>query len=53
MERTKKTINIEKNPVIRLPFEYVDRLRAEGVKDVVMNIDDKERILVIRPIDNK
>ena len=53
MERTKKTINIEKNPVIRLPLEYVDRLRAEGIKEVVMNIDDEKRILVIRPVEKR
>jgi hypothetical protein len=53
MERTKKTINIEKPAIIRLPKEFVDRMRTEGVKEVVMNIDDEARILVIRPIDKK
>lgn len=52
MERTKKTINIEKkDTIIRLPLEYVDRLRAEGVKEVIVNIDDEKRILVIRPVE--
>lgn len=53
MERTKKTIDITKPAVIRLPKDYTDRLLAEGIKDVVMNVDDEKRILVIRPVENK
>lgn len=53
MERTKKTINIEKGAVIRIPLDYIDRLRAEGVKEVTLNIDDEARILVIRPVEVK
>lgn len=51
MERTKKTIDITKPAVIRLPKDFTDRLLAEGVKEVVMNLDDVARILVIRPVE--
>ena len=52
MERMKKTIDItKKDAVIRFPLEYVDRLRAEGVTEVKMFIDDEQRILVIRPVE--
>ena len=53
MERTKKTVDITKPGVIRLPKDFTDRLCAEGVKEVVMNVDDEARIIVIRPVENK
>jgi len=51
MERTKKYINIEKGyPVVKMPFDFIDRLRAEGVKQVSFNINDMEEYMTIRPV---
>lgn len=51
MERIKKTIDISKgHPVIRLPFDLTDRLRAEGVKEVTLSINDVTEVITIRPV---
>lgn len=51
MERTKKTIDITKPAVIRLPKDFLDRLLAEGITEVDLNVDDAACILVIRPVE--
>ena len=51
MERIKKTIDISKgHPVIRLPFDFTDRLRAEGIKEVTLSINDVTEVITIRPV---
>lgn len=34
---------------MKLPIDFVDRMIAEGVKELDVNIDDEKGILVIRP----
>jgi len=54
MERQKGRVNIEKQyPVARIPEDFADRLRLEGVKSLSVNIDDEKRIIVIRPIEDE
>ena len=51
MERIKKTIDISKgHPVVRLPFDFTDRLRAEGIKEVTFAINDVTEVITIRPV---
>lgn len=51
MERNKTTVKIDgkRSVTMKLPIDFVDRMIAEGVKELDVNIDDEKGILVIRP----
>jgi len=53
MERKKTEIHLDgkRTVTVKLPVDFIDRVFAEGMDDVVMNIDDEKFILVIRPVE--
>jgi hypothetical protein len=55
MERTKTVIDIDgkRSITVKIPVDFIDRMLAEGNRQIELNVDDEKGILVIRPVDKK